>query len=55
MEDVDGIIEAICEDYCLWPQEFMSQYEDPDDALCAMEKERCVDCPLMKLKEAINA
>ena len=54
MDEVDNIIEAMCDGYCMWPEEYMAYYHDPDDAIAAMQKEKCADCPLQKLKEAIE-
>ena len=38
--------EEICDDYCLWPHDYMMCFEDPEDAHEAMLRERCEVCPL---------
>ena len=48
-EQIESIKTRICDDYCKFPQEYLSQYEDPDIAFAKLQEEKCSMCPLCEL------
>ena len=49
-QELEEICEAICDSYCKFPELYLSQYDDPDDANVEMINEECEYCPLFRLK-----
>lgn len=40
------IAEKMCDGYCKWPEYYLAQYKDPEDAVQMMTSERCIECPM---------
>lgn len=49
IEQLEGLRDNICEDYCKYQEKAFSEHKDPDEALDALIKEHCNDCPFMGL------
>ena len=49
-QELEEIKESICDNYCKYPDMYLSEYSDPDEANTAMMNEECVYCPLGALK-----
>ena len=49
-QEFEEIRESICDNYCKYPDMYLSDYADPDEANTAMINEECVYCPLGALK-----
>lgn len=45
----DELLSQFCDNYCRHVEEYLSIYEDPDEARERMEIEQCDNCPLVKL------
>jgi hypothetical protein len=39
----------MCDNYCKYPEQYESQYKDPDMAWSVCMNERCKDCPISKI------
>ena len=48
--EIQEIKESICDNYCKFPDMYLSDYSDPDEAHEAMVKEECEFCPLGNLR-----
>ena len=48
-EQLESIRDNICENYCKYQEQAFSTHKDPDEALDALMKEHCNDCPFMGL------
>ena len=48
-DQLQDIMEDICTYYCKYPEQYLSQYKDPDMASDKMLNERCENCPLEKI------
>lgn len=51
-EEVEKVIEDVCDNFCRFPQMYLQRYNDTDDAAYYMVEEVCKDCPLDKLRKA---
>ena len=49
VEFLEDVVEKICDGYCKFPEKYLGQYEDPDEATYRMYKEKCDDCPFRLL------
>jgi len=49
-QEIEEIKEAICNEYCRYPEEYLSMYSDPDEANTEMINEVCDYCPLGNLE-----
>lgn len=47
---INEALDAMCDLYCKFPDEYLSKYKDPQDAMDAMNAECCADCPIFKIK-----
>lgn len=45
---LEDVIEAICNEYCKFPEEYSSKYKD-EEAEEKLYSERCDNCPLNRL------
>jgi hypothetical protein len=45
-DDLEKVKEEICDYYCLWPEKYLENYSDPDEAHEKMLEIRCAHCPL---------
>ena len=45
----EELLSQFCDNYCRHLEEYLSMYEDPDEATERMEIEQCENCPLVKL------
>ena len=45
-QEIEEIKESICDNYCKFPDMYLSEYADPDEANTAMMNEECEYCPL---------
>ena len=41
--------EKLCMEYCKFPEQYLGQYKDPDEAQEKMMAEKCEDCPIGKI------
>ena len=48
-EIIEDVKEKIFEDYCKYTEEYLSHFEDPDDAQERMLADKCQFCPLCRL------
>lgn len=49
VETLTALCEEICDDYCKYPEMYEEAYKDPDEALDALLKEKCENCPLNRI------
>lgn len=47
-QQMNEIINEICDNYCKYPEACMSEREDPEDAEDLLYMTYCEKCPLMK-------
>lgn len=50
LNDKTWIADAICAEYCKYPDEYDSLYDDADEAIERCGVEKCEDCPLGGLR-----
>ena len=48
-DQLEGIIEQMCDKYCKYRDEYLARYSDLDIAHEIMLEEKCVDCPLSRI------
>lgn len=48
-EQLQSIVDTICDKYCKYPDEYMGKIKDVDEAQEAMQHEVCEHCPFMEL------
>ena len=48
-EMLSDIADAICNDYCKFPDQVRSQVKDVDEAERVLMNRHCKDCPLLSL------
>ena len=48
-QELQEIKEAICDNYCKFPERYAAEYDDPDEANEIMLCEECEYCPLNNL------
>lgn len=46
---LEEIANIMCEDYCKWPEHYLSQYKDPEEASEVMIAEKCDTCPMCRM------
>jgi hypothetical protein len=48
VETLTALCEEICDNYCRFPELYLNEHKDPDEAtdLC---KEKCENCPINKI------
>ncbi len=49
IEQLEAMRDNLCEDYCKYQEQAFSTHKDPDEALDALMKEHCNDCPFIGL------
>ena len=49
IDQLQSIAVEMCEHYCKYPEQYESQYKDPDVAWNRMRQDKCNDCPINKL------
>ena len=49
MEQINAIVDDICDNYCKYPDVCMSEKKDPDEAEDMLYQEYCVKCPMRLL------
>lgn len=48
-DELVEIVNEVCDKYCKYPEQYYSQYKDPDEACDVLLKERCENCPLNRI------
>ena len=48
-EQLEQQLEVICDDYCKFREQYLSEHKDPDEAFEALLDEKCNDCPIGKI------
>lgn len=46
---LEEIGEEFCDKYCKYPEEFLKNYDDPDEAHEVMIEDWCPNCPVQRL------
>lgn len=46
---IQEVIETVCDKYCKFPDEYSQKYQDEDQAIDNLLKEKCEGCILNKL------
>ena len=49
VETLTALCEETCDDYCKFREIYEEAYKAPDEALDALLKEKCENCPLLKI------
>ena len=49
MEQINAIVDEICDSYCKYPDVCMSEKKDTDEAEDMLYQEYCVKCPMRLL------
>lgn len=48
-QELEQIVNEVCDKYCKFPEQTLSQYKDPDEAGEHLINDFCENCPLNKL------
>ena len=49
IEQLEGVRDNICENYCKYQEKAYSEHKDPDEAMDVLINQYCNDCPFMGL------
>ena len=49
IEQLEGLRDNICENYCKYQEKAYSKHKDPDEAIEVLINEHCNNCPFMGL------
>lgn len=48
-QELEEIVGEMCDNYCKWPEWYLMNYEDSEEAHDTMISEQCPECPLNRL------
>lgn len=48
-EEIEKVVNEMCDGYCKWPEIYRSWHEDPDEAHEHMMDDKCITCPLSRI------
>ena len=48
-DEIEQIKEDMCDNFCKWPEWYLMNYEDSEEAHDAMVEDMCSECPLNRL------
>jgi hypothetical protein len=48
-QQLEKIKEDICDNYCKYPEKYLEEIKNPDEAMTEMYERVCENCPLNKL------
>lgn len=49
MQTIEEVVGKMCNEYCKFPEEYISKYSDEDERDDKLYTDRCENCPLNKL------
>ena len=48
-EEIEKVVNEMCDGYCKWPEIYLSWHKDPDEAHEQMMEDKCTNCPLSRI------